>query len=59
MRVQNGSTDHRPFNMGMYASTKAKTDSEDKYEEGRRKLDLIQLRPREQLHKMVPNICEF
>jgi len=26
---------------------------------GRRKLALIELRPSQQLHKMVPNVCKF
>jgi len=45
--------------MGMCASTKPKGDSEEQDKEGRQKLALIQLRPSQQLHTMVSNICEF
>jgi len=45
--------------MGMYAPTKAKGDFEEQDKEGRQKLALIQLRPSQQLHKMVSNFCEF
>ena len=53
MCVQNGSTDYRLLNMGMCASTKAKADSQEHDKEGRRNLALIQLRPNQQLQKMI------
>ena len=49
---------HRSLNTGMCASTKAKGDSQEHNKEGRRKSALIQLRPSQQLHKMVSNVCE-
>ena len=45
--------------MGMCASTKEKGDSQEQDKEGRRKLALIELRPSQQLHKMVPNVCKL
>jgi len=45
--------------MGMCASTKAKGDSQEQDKEGRWKLALIEIRPSQQLNKMVPNVCKF
>ena len=59
MCVWNGPTDLRSLNMGMCASTKAKGDCQEQDTEGSRQLALIQLRPSQQLHKMVPNVCEL
>ena len=45
--------------MGMCASNEAKGDSQEQGKKGRRNLALIQLRPSQQLHKMVSNVCEL
>jgi hypothetical protein len=57
MCVQNGPSDLKSPNMGMCTATETERDSQEQDKEGRRKLALNQLRPSQQLYKMVSNIC--
>jgi hypothetical protein len=44
-------------NLGMSSSAETKRDTQVQDKEGRRKLALTQLRPCQQIHKLVPNVC--